>query len=210
MIGVSEIFLILSVSVFVFLMVLWFWMLIDCLKRPDVKFSIGGNNAKVIWILVIIFTGLIGALIYYFLIKRTDSRHDKLIVIALMASVVIGLILVSSLFMVNTKTTVSIEPYPSGKLQQYTPPVAMNGIFQILIIPCPFNMQCNPMYILVDKDGNEYQLLFNSGARLPDSGQHVEVIGIVTYDTISKCELNGQTVPCQPIGRVNVSSWMYR
>ncbi len=52
--------------------VLWFWMLVDCLKRPDDKFAYGGNNAKIVWILVIIFTGLIGALIYYFLIKKMD------------------------------------------------------------------------------------------------------------------------------------------
>ncbi len=45
------------------------------LKRPDDKFEYGGNNAKLIWILVIIFTGLIGALIYYFLIKKTDEEE---------------------------------------------------------------------------------------------------------------------------------------
>ncbi|MDP2766218.1 MAG: PLD nuclease N-terminal domain-containing protein [Candidatus Methanoperedens sp.] len=50
-------------------------MLIDCLKRPDGKFAYGENNAKLIWILVIIFTGLIGALIYYFLIKRTGEEE---------------------------------------------------------------------------------------------------------------------------------------
>jgi hypothetical protein len=72
MIGASEILLILFVPVFVFVIVLWFWMLIDCLKRPDDMFKIGGNNARLVWILVIIFTGLIGALIYYFLIKKKE------------------------------------------------------------------------------------------------------------------------------------------
>lgn len=47
-------------------------MLIDCLKRPDDKFAIGGNYAKLIWILLIVLTGLIGALLYYFLIKRSE------------------------------------------------------------------------------------------------------------------------------------------
>ncbi|KCZ72899.1 hypothetical protein ANME2D_01335 [Candidatus Methanoperedens nitroreducens] len=119
MIGISEIFLILFVPVFVFVIVFWFWMLIDCLKRPDDKFKIGGNYAKIIWILVIIFAGFIGSLIYYFLIKRTDSPQDRLIGIALIASVVIVIILMASNFVVTTKTTVSIEPYPSGKLPQY-------------------------------------------------------------------------------------------
>jgi len=75
MIGMSEVFLILFVPVFVFVIVLWIWMLIDCLKRQDDNFAVGGNNAKLIWVLVIIFTGFIGALIYYFLIKRTDSSQ---------------------------------------------------------------------------------------------------------------------------------------
>ncbi len=39
----------------------------------DDKFTIGGNNAKLIWVLVIVFTGLIGALLYYFLIKRSEA-----------------------------------------------------------------------------------------------------------------------------------------
>lgn len=73
MIGTMEIILILFVPVVLFSIVFWFWMLIDCLKRPDDGFKIGGNNAKLIWVLVLIFMGLIGALIYYFLIKGTDS-----------------------------------------------------------------------------------------------------------------------------------------
>lgn len=96
-------------------------MLIDCLKRPDEMFKFGGNNAKLIWILVIIITGLIGAVIYYFLIKRTDSCQDLMIGIALFASIVIVVILIASNFVTTTKTTVSIEPYPSGKLLLPTP-----------------------------------------------------------------------------------------
>ena len=110
MIGMSEVFLFLFVPVFVFMIVLWLWMLIDCLKRQDDNFAVGGNNAKLIWVLVIIFTGFIGALIYYFLIKRTDSSQDLLIGIALLASVVIVVILIASGV---TETTASIEPYPS-------------------------------------------------------------------------------------------------
>lgn len=69
MIGTAEIILLLIVII---ITVPWLWMLIDCLKRPDDKFAIGGNYAKLIWVLVIIFTGLIGALIYYFLVKRKE------------------------------------------------------------------------------------------------------------------------------------------
>ncbi|VVB84642.1 Uncharacterised protein [uncultured archaeon] len=121
MIGTSEIFLFLFAPVFVFVIAFWLWMLIDCLKRQDDMFKFGGNNAKLIWILVIIFTGLIGAVIYYFLIERTDSRQDLLVGIALFASVVVVIILILSLFVVTTKTTISIEPYPPGRYPQTIP-----------------------------------------------------------------------------------------
>ncbi|MCZ7403370.1 MAG: PLDc N-terminal domain-containing protein [Candidatus Methanoperedens sp.] len=102
-------------------LVFWLWMLIDCLKRLDDKFATGGNNAKLIWVLVIIFTGLIGALIYYFLIKKADTQNDKLIVIALLALVIIVIILIAGLFTVNTVSTISIEPHTSSKLIESTP-----------------------------------------------------------------------------------------
>jgi uncharacterized membrane protein YozB (DUF420 family) len=71
--GSTEInFVAIAIIIAILLFVLWLWALIDCLKRQDGKFAIGGNNAKLIWVLVIIFTGIIGALIYYFLIKRKD------------------------------------------------------------------------------------------------------------------------------------------
>ncbi|TRZ88506.1 MAG: hypothetical protein D4R88_07735 [Methanosarcinales archaeon] len=236
MIGFAEIIVIFLFLAFGLMMVstigFWLWMLIDCLKRQDGEFATGGNNAKLIWVLVLIFAGLIGAAIYYFLIKRVDSNHDRLIVIALIASVVIVILFFLSFFVVNTETTYSIETYPSSKLPQSTSTVTMNGTIENITIPCPFNIQCNPVYWLAGEDGNTYHLLISSGTRLPDGGQpicegllalqepcltrlpnrgqHIEVIGIVTYDTISKCELNGQEVPCQPIGRVNVSSWQPR
>jgi hypothetical protein len=39
----------------------WLWMLIDAITRIP-----SGGNTKLIWILVLIFTGVIGALIYFF------------------------------------------------------------------------------------------------------------------------------------------------
>lgn len=118
MIGASEVILFLFIPVLVFLIVFWLWMLIDCLKRQDGMFKFGGNNARLIWILVIILTGVIGAVIYYFLIKKTDSHEDRIIGIALLASLATIVILIASGLMVNTRSTVSIEPYPPGKLPQ--------------------------------------------------------------------------------------------
>ena len=47
-----------------FLLVFWLWMLIDCLKR-DFKRDID----KVVWILVLIFLHILGAIVYYFVVK---------------------------------------------------------------------------------------------------------------------------------------------
>ncbi|HUJ10858.1 MAG TPA: PLD nuclease N-terminal domain-containing protein [Verrucomicrobiae bacterium] len=44
----------------------WIWMLIDCIKHEASE-----GNDKIIWVLVIIFTNWIGALIYYF-VRRPE------------------------------------------------------------------------------------------------------------------------------------------
>ncbi len=49
--------------------VLWFLMLIDAVKR---KFK--NDNDKVIWIILIALLGIIGAIIYYFVIKRPNKH----------------------------------------------------------------------------------------------------------------------------------------
>jgi len=50
------------------LLAFWVWMLVDCAtKEPS------AGNDKVIWILVIIFTHWIGALIYYF-VRRPERK----------------------------------------------------------------------------------------------------------------------------------------
>jgi prolipoprotein diacylglyceryltransferase len=62
------VFVILPIVLLVLLsFVFWIWMLIDCATRPDKKFPNKGD--KIVWILVILFIGVIGALIYYFLVK---------------------------------------------------------------------------------------------------------------------------------------------
>ena len=71
-IGTMELLLILPFIILGF--VFWLWMMVDCLKRPDEKFAFGGNYAKIIWIIVIIFAGFIGALIYFFLIKKRGNK----------------------------------------------------------------------------------------------------------------------------------------
>lgn len=164
MIGASEVILFLFIPVLVLLIVLWLWMLIDCLKRRDDMFKFGGNNARLIWILVIILTGVIGAVIYYFLIKKTDSHEDRIIGIALLASLAIIVILIASGLMVNTRSTVSIEPYPPGKLPQsieiptisLTPKVTpvlppINQTLPSNATTIPATMQFNPIPVLSEQ-----------------------------------------------------------
>jgi len=45
--------------------IFWIWMLIDCLQNPRLQ-----GAEKVIWIVVILFLHLLGALIYYFVGKQ--------------------------------------------------------------------------------------------------------------------------------------------
>ncbi len=53
--------------------VIWLWMLIDCLKRDDYE----GPNDKLLWALIIIFAGILGAAIYYFVVKAKKDSQAK-------------------------------------------------------------------------------------------------------------------------------------
>ncbi len=50
----------------VFSFIFWIWMIVD---QRDMK----GDN-KVVWILLLVFLGILGAIIYYFVIKRKSGR----------------------------------------------------------------------------------------------------------------------------------------
>ncbi len=58
--------IVLAILIFVF----WISMLIDCIKR---KYKEAYD--KIVWVLVIIFTGIIGALIYYFVVKVKNKKR---------------------------------------------------------------------------------------------------------------------------------------
>ena len=50
-------------------MVLWVLMIIDVAKR-----DFENPDDKTMWILIVILTGIIGAAIYYFIVKRKDKK----------------------------------------------------------------------------------------------------------------------------------------
>jgi heme/copper-type cytochrome/quinol oxidase subunit 2 len=64
----SLLFLLVALCGFLF----WLWMLIDCAtKEPD------QGNTKIVWIIIIVFTNLVGALVYFFVqrAKRMESYY---------------------------------------------------------------------------------------------------------------------------------------
>lgn len=46
--------------------VFWLWILIDAIRRPKLP-------DKILWILVILFTSIIGAVVYYMLIRKVKK-----------------------------------------------------------------------------------------------------------------------------------------
>jgi hypothetical protein len=66
---VSELIILLFFVIGILGTLFWIWMLIDCAtKEPSQGID------KIIWILVIIFTHVIGALIYFF-IRRPERKR---------------------------------------------------------------------------------------------------------------------------------------
>ena len=53
------------IAAFIFGIIFWVKMIIDAAKRQFPK-----ENDKVVWILVIVLASFIGALIYYFVVKK--------------------------------------------------------------------------------------------------------------------------------------------
>lgn len=51
------------IVIFVVIFGFWIWMLVDCIRRKNFK-------DKTLWILIILLTSLIGAIVYYFVVKR--------------------------------------------------------------------------------------------------------------------------------------------
>ena len=58
-------FMLIIVILLVLGLIFWIAMIIDCVKRNFKK-----DSEKIVWILVLIFLGVLGAIIYYFVVKR--------------------------------------------------------------------------------------------------------------------------------------------
>lgn len=64
--------IILFLIIGLFLFIFWIVMLVDAIQR---KFK--GPNDKLVWVLVLIFTQLIGAVIYYFVVYSKPNIGKK-------------------------------------------------------------------------------------------------------------------------------------
>ncbi len=47
----------------------WIWMIVDCVQRDFKK-----KDEKIIWLLIIILVQVVGASVYYFVIKREADK----------------------------------------------------------------------------------------------------------------------------------------
>ena len=59
------------------LLIFWIIALIDCIRRDEKDFAIGGDNAKLIWILLLILVRGIAGVIYYLIIMRNTPVKTK-------------------------------------------------------------------------------------------------------------------------------------
>jgi hypothetical protein len=53
------------------LLTFWIWMLVDCLKHESKE-----GNDRLVWALVIVFTELLGAILYYFMRYKRRQPAD--------------------------------------------------------------------------------------------------------------------------------------
>ena len=69
-------FIIVSMIISIALFVFWIIALIDCIKRDNKDFAIGGENAKLIWILILILVRSITPIVYYLLIMKKKPQKN--------------------------------------------------------------------------------------------------------------------------------------
>jgi len=70
--GIAEILILLLVGgVGILGTAFWIWMIVDCATKER-----GDTNDKLVWIVIIVFTQIIGALIYFFVRRPTRIRES--------------------------------------------------------------------------------------------------------------------------------------
>jgi|GEM_PF-4503472 len=62
-----------TVAFVIFTWVFWIIMLVDAINRKDWEHE----NDKLTWLLIMVLTGIIGSVIYYFMVKRKYRNKHK-------------------------------------------------------------------------------------------------------------------------------------
>ena len=62
-------FILFVIAAFFFVFIFWIWTMIDVIKR-----EFDNSNERIIWLLLIIFIGLIPSILYYFMVMKDNNR----------------------------------------------------------------------------------------------------------------------------------------
>lgn len=73
--GPGETFILLPIFIFfgviaILLVAFWIWMLVDCATNNYLQ-----GNDKVVWVLVVVLVGWLGAIIYFFIARQAIARQ---------------------------------------------------------------------------------------------------------------------------------------
>jgi prolipoprotein diacylglyceryltransferase len=68
--GLGLMFFIFAVSALSF--IFWIFMLVNCAKR-----NFKNDNDRIVWLLIIILLGIIGAIVYYFAVESNPEYNKK-------------------------------------------------------------------------------------------------------------------------------------
>ncbi|MCG2789124.1 MAG: PLDc N-terminal domain-containing protein [Actinomycetia bacterium] len=74
LVGIWIFFIVVFWAAGIFLFVVWIIMLVDCAKRDSSEFPNAGESAKTMWLLIILLTSGVGAIIYYFVVRKKMPR----------------------------------------------------------------------------------------------------------------------------------------
>ena len=72
--GIWICFIVVLWLVGLFLFVVWIMMLVDCAKRDNNDFPNAGESTKTMWLLIVILASGVGAIIYYFMVRKKMPR----------------------------------------------------------------------------------------------------------------------------------------